>query len=114
MSRAVIIMLLVAFMSLTACRSARRGEPVGRPVRVDSPALERGRMSFNQHCHRCHPGGEGGLGPSLNDKPAPAFLLKTQIRVGLGTMPRFDEKLIPSGELDDLVAYMKELRRSPR
>src|SRR5688572_581576 len=44
-----------------------------------------------QHCHQCHPFGQGGLGPALNDKPAPRFLVKTQVRLGFGTMPGFSK-----------------------
>jgi mono/diheme cytochrome c family protein len=69
---------------------------------------------FQQHCHQCHPGGEGGLGPALNDKPAPAFLIKTQVRLGLGTMPGFDKAQISPEELDDLAAYMLASRKAER
>ena len=58
----------------------------------------------------CHPGGEGGLGPSLNDKLLPAVAIRTQVRHGLGVMPHFPEKEIPPKELEALVAYMKALR----
>jgi len=62
----------------------------------------------------CHPGGEGGLGPSLNDKPLPAFAKKLQVRTGLvgfNIMPAFNKHQIPSEDLDDLMRYMKALRK---
>jgi mono/diheme cytochrome c family protein len=79
---------------------------------MSSPAIEHGQLTFQQHCHRCHPGGEGGLGPSLNDKPVPVFLMKTQVRRGLGTMPRFNKDEISPHEMDDLMAYVLALRRA--
>jgi mono/diheme cytochrome c family protein len=66
----------------------------------------RGQIVYDHHCRRCHSEGEGGLGPSLNDKKAPPFLIKLQVRKGLGAMPSFTECEISDAELDDLVCYM--------
>ena len=55
-------------------------------------------------------GGEAGLGPAINDKPLPEFLIKTQVRVGLGAMPSFHRRQINEDELDDLIRYLKALR----
>ena len=79
---------------------------------LTEPATRQGRLVFHQHCHQCHPGGEGGLGPALNNKPAPVWLMKTQVRLGLGAMTGFGEKEIPPEELDDLMAYVIALRHS--
>jgi mono/diheme cytochrome c family protein len=78
---------------------------------LDDPQLQRGKSVFMEHCHYCHPGGEGGLGLGLNDKPLPRFLMKTQVRLGLGVMPEFDERRISPEELDDLLSYIIALRR---
>ncbi|HYE32752.1 MAG TPA: cytochrome c [Methylomirabilota bacterium] len=96
--------------SQPGCRHPRRGEPIVGPLPVNDPAVARGRIVYAQHCHQCHPGGEGGLGPGLNDKPLPKFLIKTQVRLGLGTMPGFPEERIDSESLDDLVNYIVALR----
>jgi mono/diheme cytochrome c family protein len=104
--------LLVILLTLVGCRSARRGEPIIGPSSISDPAVARGRLVFQQHCHQCHPGGEGGLGPALNNKPAPAFLIKTQVRLGLGAMPGFEKERIDSEELDDLTTYIIWLRRA--
>lgn len=77
----------------------------------DEAAIARGRRVFMQHCHQCHPGGKGGLGPHLDDKPIPGGLIKMQVRLGLGAMPAFGPEKIPAEALDDLVAYMYEQRR---
>lgn len=107
-SMAALLVLLV----LAACGPAWRGEPFGAPVRLASAEAEAGQLVFVRHCHECHPGGAAGLGPALNDKPLPGFLIRYQVRHGLGAMPEFDEKWISDEELDQLVAYIMELRRA--
>ena len=100
---------VVAAVCVMGC-SARRGEPLTGARRGGDPQVEHGRVVFMQYCHKCHPGGEAGLGPALNDKPLPEFLIKTQVRVGLGAMPSFGTNTINNQELDDLVRYLKALR----
>ena len=63
-----------------------------------------------EHCHQCHPGGAGGLGPAINDKPLPKTLIATQVRAGLGAMPAFSAKEISDQDVDAIVAYLKHLR----
>ena len=101
--------LLVVAMGL-ACSSARRGETVERPLVVSDRQVARGQAVFMQKCHKCHPGGEAGLGPALNNKPFPSFLKRFQIRHGLGAMPSFSEDAISDDELDDLIEYLTVLR----
>jgi mono/diheme cytochrome c family protein len=96
------------------CHSVRRGEPITDLLANNDPAVERGKMVFMRNCHECHLNGEGGLGPALNDKPAPRFLMKTQVRMGLGTMPAFDKDKISPDELNDLTEYILALRRSDK
>jgi len=38
------------------------------------------------------------------------WLMKTQVRVGLGAMPGFSEEKISKEELEGLMVYLKELR----
>ena len=75
-----------------------------------------GEQVFAARCHQCHPGGAGGLGPAINDKPLPVALMKTQVREGLGAMPAFSQAEINDDELEDVIRYLKALRtlRSPR
>jgi len=110
--RVLLAAVAILAVAIIGCSSARRGEAIGRPVQVSSPEIQRGQIVFQQHCHRCHPGGEGGLGPSLNNKPVPSFLMKTQVRAGLGAMPEFDKHEISPDELDDLMRYIIFLRRA--
>jgi mono/diheme cytochrome c family protein len=105
------LLLLTCALALAACGPARVGEPFGPPVRLASAEAEMGERVFMEHCHQCHPGGAAGLGPSINDKPLPAFLMRLQVRRGLGAMPEFDDQMISDAELDALVTYLQELRR---
>lgn len=95
---------------LAACAPAYRGEPITGPLELATPQLILGRQIFDRNCHQCHPGGAGGLGPSLNDKPLPGFLIAYQVRQGLGAMPAFSEERLTDGELDALVGYLERLR----
>lgn len=106
--------LTAVLLFAAGCGSVRRGEPITGVRLWDTPELRKGKVVFAENCHQCHPGGEGGLGPGLNDKPAPVWLMKTQVRVGLGTMPGFSEEQISDGELDELMAYVIALRKSER
>jgi mono/diheme cytochrome c family protein len=105
--------ILVLSITLAAC-SARRGEPLYGPLPTTTAAVENGQQVFMRECHQCHPGGEAGLGPSINDKPLPGFLMRLQVRRGIGAMPAFSQNEISPQELDDLVLFLKELRHHPK
>ena len=109
-----ISVILIFFIStlIYSCGSARRSDPFAGDLDRKDRQIARGQVVFMQKCQKCHPGGEGGLGPSLNDKPAPGFAIKFQVRNGLGAMPSFPESEISREELDDLVEYMIELRNN--
>jgi mono/diheme cytochrome c family protein len=95
------------WLTAASCGATRLGENTnGLPVH--SAIAERGEVVFMQRCHKCHPGGEAGLGPSLNGKPLPGFLMHFQIRHGLGAMPSFDSDLINGAQLAELLAYLSE------
>ena len=79
------------------------------PLTLTSDA-EQGRTTFMKYCQPCHPGGEAGLGPSLNDKVLPTFLKRFQVRQGIGSMPSFSKEEIPDQELDGIMAYLEALR----
>ena len=68
------------------------------------------RAGVRSHCHKCHPGGEKGLGFAIN-KPLPDFLIKAQVRAGAGAMPAFSKELLTGEDLDHVVAYIDLLRR---
>ena len=58
-------------------------------------------------CHQCHPGGKAGLGPAINNKPLPGFMIKLQSRAGVGAMPGFSSSELSDEELNAIVAYLK-------
>lgn len=101
---------LVAGAMLTACASERRSEPLVGRFAPKTTAEVHGERVFFQFCHQCHPGGEAGLGPALNDKPVPDVAIRTQVREGLGAMPAFEATEIPDRDLDQLLAYLSALR----
>jgi mono/diheme cytochrome c family protein len=105
-------MMIVGITVLTACHSVRHGEPIAGPSTSTDPKIERGRIAFAQYCSQCHPRGEGGLGPALNNKALPGFLIKCQVRLGLGVMPDFVIQHLPPDKLDDIVAYLAALRHT--
>ncbi|WP_202882296.1 c-type cytochrome [Candidatus Manganitrophus noduliformans] len=102
--------LLTALLLFSGCGPARRSEPIAPPLSMSSSTLVRGEEAFMKYCNQCHPRGEAGLGPAINNKPLPRWLIRFQVRHGLGAMPAFSEKEIGDRELDDLVAYLKALR----
>jgi mono/diheme cytochrome c family protein len=99
----------LAFTSLAllaGCASARRTEPIAGPILLDEKASA-GEVIFMHTCNGCHPHGEAGVGPALNNKPLPDAAIRLQIRTGVvggGTMPPF-----PPEALSD-----KEIARSSR
>jgi mono/diheme cytochrome c family protein len=101
---------LLALTFTLGCSTSRREEPLSGPLPLADPNLVAGRQVFMANCYECHPGGSAGLGPSLNDKPLPAFAIRTQVRKGFGAMPAFDDTRIPQPDLDNLVAYLQMLR----
>jgi len=108
------LVLLALGGILAGCHSVRRGEPIVGPLSSNDAAVQHGKVIFARKCNSCHPGGEGGIGPGLNDKPLPVFAMKLQVRTGLvgfKIMPSFDQHQIPSEDLDDLMTYIKALRR---
>jgi mono/diheme cytochrome c family protein len=105
------LLLAIATLFAAACGTARRSEPVAGRLPLEETELVAGRQVFMTHCHQCHPGGEAGLGPALNNKPLPDFLIQLQVRNGFGVMPAFPPEEISAEELDNLLRYMRALRR---
>jgi mono/diheme cytochrome c family protein len=96
------------------CGPERRSTPYTRELDTTSTTSDRavaeGERVFAANCHQCHPGGAGGLGPAINDKPLPVTLIKTQVRQGLGAMPAFSRDEVSDAQLDDIARYLKALR----
>lgn len=105
-----IFIVMIAVFAL-GCQSARRGEPIQGAMKISDANVANGQKVYMEHCYQCHPNGEGGVGPALNNKPLPRFMIKTQTRKGFGTMPSFTNKEISAEELEDLTDYVIALRR---
>jgi mono/diheme cytochrome c family protein len=109
--RLAAVVALAACIATAACGSARRSAALGAPPVPATAEVLRGQRVFMRACHACHPGGETGLGPSLNDKPLPGFLITLQVRRGLGAMPAFPREELPDDDLAALLAYLQARRR---
>ena len=109
------ILIIMVYVLITAVLSScitRKAEPLEQ--RSFAPLNDRvlnGERVFMMHCHKCHPGGEGGLGPSIVTNPAPQFIKRFQMRHGLGVMPSFKKNEISRKDLHDISKYLKEWRR---
>ncbi|MFC6998661.1 c-type cytochrome [Rufibacter roseus] len=111
-----LVIWCMGVLLLQSCGSARRSEPIIGPLALQSQQLENGRQVFMLNCQKCHPAGEAGLGPPINNVPLPGAALRFRVRsrafaLGIGRMPSFKEHEISDEQLDDLVKYMKALRR---
>jgi mono/diheme cytochrome c family protein len=91
---------------LLSCAS-RKGEPIkGRDFVAKNERVANGERVFMSHCNKCHPGGEAGLGPSINANPAPQLVKRFQMRHGLGVMPAFKKDEISKRDLHDVSKYL--------
>jgi len=115
MHRHLFQLLAGTILVLAGCTAytARKTEPLAPPLDTSDPQIAHGERVFFQNCHQCHPHGEAGLGPAIVNKPLPEFLMKFQVRHGLGTMPSFGQEKIPPQDLDALMAYIKAVRGNP-
>jgi mono/diheme cytochrome c family protein len=123
-ARMIVLGLGGASVCLAAGCSARSylgyAPPARRPNSIpserlqDNPRLAEGQRVFMEHCNQCHVGGAAGVGPSLNDKPLPPWLVRFQVRHGLGAMPAFSPRRISDRQLEDVITYVRYLRFHPR
>jgi mono/diheme cytochrome c family protein len=109
----VLILVGVSCGLLFSACVARKTEPLAPPLNLSDPKVAHGQKVFFQHCHQCHPHGQGGLGPAIVNKPLPEFLMKFQVRHGLGTIPNFGADKIPPADLEALMEYIKAVRGNP-
>lgn len=104
---------MIVIALLAGCAGRYGGEPIAGPLAL-SPEESRGRVVWAQLCHQCHPTGEAGLGPSVVGNPAPVWLQRQQVRLGVGAMPAFDREEIARDDLSALTAYLRALKRHKR
>lgn len=102
--------LICFFLKFTGC-SAPKILPYSEPVTLKTEELEDGRKLYDQHCATCHPGGMSGLGPAIINKPLPEFLIRFQIRNGIGVMPAFKEDVLNDEQVENIAEYLVYLRK---
>lgn len=106
------LLALLAALAPTGCGPARRGVPFGPPLNL-TERQQRGQVLFMHNCNGCHPGGAGGLGPGIANKPLPGLAMRAQIRAGLGAMPAFTEQMLSDDEVEAIVDYLNALQKAP-
>ncbi|HEU4633141.1 MAG TPA: cytochrome c [Flavisolibacter sp.] len=111
----IVLIIMVTMISVSvfivSC-VARKSEPVKQKLFIpESKQVTNGEMVFMAHCQKCHPGGEGGLGPAINSNPAPQFIKRFQMRHGLGVMPSFKSDEISKKDLHDVSKFLKAWKR---
>jgi mono/diheme cytochrome c family protein len=105
--KTIIVLLIIVISGLIISCASRRAEVIkGRPFVASNERVAHGEKIFMMYCHKCHPGGEAGLGPSINANPAPQFIKRFQVRHGLGVMPSFKRNEISKSDLRDISKYM--------
>jgi mono/diheme cytochrome c family protein len=104
-----LIILLAVIIAIAACSTKLMLPDEGEQL-VQSEAALNGQEVFMEYCNRCHPAGNAGLGPSIINKPLPGFLIKKQVRKGLGAMPSFDKEHLSEEELDNVIVYLKKIK----
>lgn len=103
--------LSIVLTALCACATTRGSEPVRGPLPVTTEEQQRGQRAFMGECNYCHPMGDAGLGPALNNKPLPEAAVRLQVRKGMGAMPAFSEQQLSDQDIEAIFAYMLVLRR---
>jgi mono/diheme cytochrome c family protein len=112
MKKIITIMTVVLAITGSTCIVpscvARKAEPIKRKsFTPENDRVANGERVYMMHCQKCHPGGEGGLGPSINANPAPQFIKRFQSRHGLGVMPPFKKNEISKQDLRDMSKYIR-------
>jgi mono/diheme cytochrome c family protein len=107
MNRIKILFTIAALLFIAACSSKINPPTETLQSGLPEKALN-GRQVFMEYCNTCHPSGRAGLGPGIFNKPLPGFLIRFQVRNGMGKMPAFDSEHISSEELDNLIRFIKE------
>lgn len=107
MKKYLVLIVVILCVAIASC-VVRKSEPVQQKEFV--PEDERtvnGEKMYMIHCQKCHPMGEGGLGPAVNPNPAPGFVKRFQMRHGIGVMPGFKTHEISRKDLKDISRYMR-------
>jgi mono/diheme cytochrome c family protein len=98
---------IIIFSFILSSCSVRRGQDITQQDFVPKNShILNGQKVFMANCNKCHPGGDGGLGPSINGNAAPQFIKRFQMRHGLGVMPSFKKDEISKNDLRDISKFL--------
>lgn len=111
MSKRALLSVVLLASALAGCGRERNSEIFVGPITLNAQQ-QRGELVFFRNCNECHPQGESGLGPALNDKELPGWFIKNQVRRPILIMPAFSEAQISDEDLDALVEYLKVVRNA--
>lgn len=109
-------MMLVTGL-LLSCGSPRRAQKnMSGAAANEDPELAMGREVFKSQCQKCHPNGEGGAGPAINNLRLPRVALRYRVRsrsilLWTGRMPSFEKSEISKRELNSLISFLKNLEK---
>ena len=114
--------IILFFLSLYffSCGPQRRAQTnMSEEIINESPQASKGRLVFKTNCQKCHPDGESGVGPPLNNIHLPGFLVRAKIRsrallLWTGRMPAFKKNEISKKEMDDLMVFIKGIQNKNR
>jgi mono/diheme cytochrome c family protein len=102
-----VLVIMIALGTIQSCAS-RRSEPIKqKEFTYHNERVASGERMFMSYCQKCHPAGEGGLGPSINANPAAQFIKRFQMRHGLGVMPSFKKDEISKQSLRDISKFLR-------
>jgi mono/diheme cytochrome c family protein len=101
---------IIVCLIIVSCASRKSTPITGKEFVAKNERVANGERVFMANCQKCHPGGEGGLGPAINSNPAPQLIKRFQMRHGLGVMPSFKKNEISKKDLRDISKYLKAVK----
>jgi mono/diheme cytochrome c family protein len=104
---------IVALSLLAACGAEQAPVIASEGTELIPATREetRGKHLFFKFCYQCHPGGSQGLGPALDDKSIAESAIRTQIRVGVGSMPAFGKDWLSDDQVAEIAQYVTTLHK---
>jgi mono/diheme cytochrome c family protein len=117
MNRYTLISSFLVVLLALCCTPRRLHVNLAAEHREEDPRVAAGRLVFKNHCQKCHPDGEAGEGPAINPAPLPGIVMRYRVRsrsifLWMGKMPSFKRNELSRKEMNDLIAFIKHMKRS--
>jgi mono/diheme cytochrome c family protein len=103
-----VLVLAIAGATLGGCEPGEM--PHDEVPELSEAELAEARQIYVQYCQSCHPDGQRGAGPRLQNRPIPAPIIYDRVRNGRRAMPAFGRDQIDEREMELLVGYILNLR----